>query len=186
MPGDCAAGLGCRPLAGGAGSACQQPGQEGVPCSQWTGDTQECGAGLFCDHESLTSAFCRKQGGAGASCGDYRSCGAYLECVDQRCVPIGDLGAACSDGSIVCPVDQRCDESGRCVKLPGVGETCLAGSDPQRMCDLDLFCGADGRCVARPGLGAACVPAAAGGPEPCGTGHCDATTQTCTLQCTQP
>lgn len=158
--GSCAEGAYCAfdPMSGAQTCAKRRPA--GQSCAD---DSSACEGGLFCDFNG--DPVCRKLLAAGASCeGDWQ-CADDLRCYNaiegaRTCRTLPVEGDACSNNNYpACArVDNVCDPSNRCVRLPAPGEPC-----PDYQCVPYADCrqrAADLVCVARPGLGGGCGPEA--------------------------
>ena len=133
-----------------------------------------CGPGLLCDPAGADGACgqCRPLPGAGEFCGPDDACAAGTYCASTRCQPFSGEGEPCEDHVIPsgCGPGLGClPTTARCVRMPGLGETCSEEPSTFVQCDNEPAPG-------QPPLECAagiCVYAGAAAGQPCsGAGWC--------------
>jgi hypothetical protein len=105
---------------------------------------------------------CLARGAATQACAQEEDCGRGLECNAGRCVVLPGLGQSCTNS---CRGDLYCGNAGVCIRVPDIGESCLSDAFCRRG-----YCGADGLCRELSDVGQAC--GVNGIPDRCKRGSC--------------
>lgn len=110
----------------GQATVCTARRKSGQRCDD---NTDACGEGLFCDFNA--DFVCKPRLASGTACESWWSCAEGLECYDfgngdRRCSALPGEGAACSNNNYppCARIDNFCDASNHCAKLPAPGEPC--------------------------------------------------------------